>query len=51
MRRWRKNDREGKKIAPAPYNELIIRSMLWIRAFDPAKADDCRAVGKVSRWC
>lgn len=40
MRKWRRNVREGKRIAPAPYNVDVIKYMVATDWLDRTHADD-----------
>jgi hypothetical protein len=46
MRRYRQRDSAGIKIAPAPYDQLIVRYLRWLGPLPEARADDPRAIGQ-----
>jgi hypothetical protein len=46
MRRYRRRENQGIKIAPTPYDQLIVRYLLWLGALDQPQADNKRAIGE-----
>ncbi len=51
MRRYRRRDSEGIKIAPTPYEQLIVAYLTWLGPLPAAKANDNTRATTADAFC
>jgi hypothetical protein len=46
QRRWRHNSRQGRRIARAPYDAVVLDYLIAMRWLDPKHANDAGKIGE-----